>query len=323
MQNEIFSRKHLLTLGIVWILIMTLSLFAFLLRPAGRVDIPLEIKKKVVDLEERMGVEREVSVPILMYHHLIPKGTQVGDGDKYNQAILTVEQFQEQMAFLASRGYTTIDFDEYYQWVEEGTKLPEKPIIITFDDGYESNYRYAFPILKRYGFKATIFVIVSRRPDFNPKSYEPRKLTHMSWNQMRAMSLSGLISFHSHTYDLHHFVEVDERGRKDRALVARAYLPDKKRRETEKEHLAKVRKDLELAKKTMEKELGKEVNVISYPFGASSKKVQGIAQELGYTMGVSVVPGYNHKDQRLMALRRINISPQDNLQDLERKLMPF
>ena len=90
-------------------------------------------------------------VPVLNYH-------QVEDKDG-NPLTLWTDQFEAQMAYLAAEGYTTITIDEMMDAYEHGTPLPEKPVIITFDDGYADNYENAYPILKKYGFKATIFLI--------------------------------------------------------------------------------------------------------------------------------------------------------------------
>ena len=82
-------------------------------------------------------------VPVLNYHQVEEK-----DG---NPLTLWPDQFEAQMDYLAAEGYTTITIDEMMDALENGTPLPEKPVIITFDDGYADNYEYAYPILKKYG----------------------------------------------------------------------------------------------------------------------------------------------------------------------------
>ena len=90
-------------------------------------------------------------VPVLNYH-------QVEDKDG-NPLTLYCDQFDQQMAYLAEEGYHTITLDEMMDAAESGAPLPAKPVVITLDDGYVDNYEYAYPILKKYGFKATIFLI--------------------------------------------------------------------------------------------------------------------------------------------------------------------
>ena len=88
-------------------------------------------------------------VPVLNYH-------QVND-EKHSALTLHVDQFREQMEYLHNQGYNTITLDQLYDYLENGSELPNKPIVITFDDGYVDNYNNALPILKEYNMKATLF----------------------------------------------------------------------------------------------------------------------------------------------------------------------
>ena len=122
------------------------------------------------------------AVPVLNYHQV-----EVKDG---NPLTLHPEQFEAQMAYLKEEGYTTVTIDELMDACENGAALPEKPVVITFDDGYEDNYEYAYPILQKYGFKATIFLIYDLTDAY------PGYLT---WNEIAEMKASGLMRFESHT----------------------------------------------------------------------------------------------------------------------------
>ena len=95
--------------------------------------------------------ERTAEVPILLYHHITE---EPGEG-----GAVSVETFNEQMTALVEAGYTAVTFADLDAFVSGDGALPDKPILITFDDGYESNYTHAYPILKEHGLKATIFVI--------------------------------------------------------------------------------------------------------------------------------------------------------------------
>lgn len=92
------------------------------------------------------------TVPILLYHHLDPDQPE-------SETTLHPETFERQMRLLKEQGYTPISFDELIAFVEQGTPLPEKPVMITFDDGYTSNAVYAYPVLRELGFHASIFAI--------------------------------------------------------------------------------------------------------------------------------------------------------------------
>ena len=90
-------------------------------------------------------------VPVLNYHQV---------NDKYHSALtLNVAQFKRQMEYLHSEGYHTISLDDLYAYLTEGKELPDKPIVLTFDDGYIDNYEDVLPILESYNMQATIFMI--------------------------------------------------------------------------------------------------------------------------------------------------------------------
>lgn len=96
----------------------------------------------------------EVELPILMYHHITPEASII-----VNHMTITPERFEKHIIDILAVGYTPVFLEDLISYVESGEKLPEKPICITFDDGYLSNYEYAFPILKKYNIKANIAVI--------------------------------------------------------------------------------------------------------------------------------------------------------------------
>ena len=122
------------------------------------------------------------SVPVLNYH-------QINDWAD-NALTVHTDQFDAQMKYLADNGYTAITPAEMLDAWENHTELPEKPVIITFDDGYVDNYRNAFPILQKYNLKGTIFLI---------SDYVSTYPNYLTWAQTEEMQESGLIDFESHT----------------------------------------------------------------------------------------------------------------------------
>ena len=108
------------------------------------------------------------------------------------------------MHLLKEQGYTPISFDELIAFVEQGTPLPEKPVMITFDDGYASNAVYAYPVLRELGFHASIFAIgCSIGHDRYYKDTQYSLTPHFGQDEITEMLRSGLISIGSHTYDMH------------------------------------------------------------------------------------------------------------------------
>jgi peptidoglycan/xylan/chitin deacetylase (PgdA/CDA1 family) len=189
----------------------------------------------------------------------------------------------------------------------EGKRLPPKPVLISFDDGYESNYIYAYPVLKRLSLKATINVITSAVPPKTTSSFDPRVLTYLSWDQMREMAASGLIDFQSHTRDLHKFIPKAP-GKEGYAAVTPLYDARTGTTETPGDYERRIREDFVASRKALEENLGIAVFVLTYPYGVFSDDTRRLATEAGYTMQVTIVEGYNLRGGDLTRIKRINVS---------------
>ena len=122
---------------------------------------------------------------VLMYHHLVE------DPSELNEWRLTVDRFREDLQWIKEHGYTTVLPSE----LSSGHGLPEKAVMITFDDGYTSNYTLLYPLLQEFGAKAVISVIAQRTEAGIPG--------FLTWDMCREMAASGLVEIGSHTYNLH------------------------------------------------------------------------------------------------------------------------
>ncbi len=113
-----------------------------------------ELKNKEDNLKIQQAVSGKGSsklIPVLMYHSI--------DYEKNNELRIPKDKFREQMQYLKDNGFHPITLDELYSNIVFNTTLQDKPIVLTFDDGYSDNYTNAYPVLKEFGFKATVFVI--------------------------------------------------------------------------------------------------------------------------------------------------------------------
>jgi peptidoglycan/xylan/chitin deacetylase (PgdA/CDA1 family) len=130
-------------------------------------------------------------VNVLMYHHIQDEIT----AKRLGQTGLTVtpEWFDKQMEYLRDRQYRVIKMEDLVDFVRDSKPLPSKAVLITLDDAYEDNYLYAFPILKKYGFDATIFTPTGLVTVFD----------YLNWQEIQDMSSSGLIYFANHTWSHH------------------------------------------------------------------------------------------------------------------------
>lgn len=141
----------------------------------------------------------QISVPVLMYHHLIPEADLTGLFANNNVAV-SVEQFQKDVQTLKAQGYQTISLRQLNDFVQHGTELPGKSVVITFDDGYLSNKVYAQPILEEAGYSAVIFVLTGWIEE-QPQTFNVKGLQYLSWPEIKEMRKT--FQFASHTDNLH------------------------------------------------------------------------------------------------------------------------
>jgi len=170
--------------------------------------------------------------------------------------------------------------------------LPPRPLVITFDDGYQSNYVYAYPILRKYGYHASIDLIVSSVRDGPAASFDPAVLSYLSWDEVREMARSGLVDFQSHTYDLH------REGPDGVPLTLSRPAPE-------------VLADLIRAKAVIESETGQPVLALAYPYGRHPPELERLALEAGYGLGLTIDDGYVHRGDAVMAVKRFILSMDD------------
>ena len=250
-------------------------------------------------------------VPILMYHHLASETNG-------NEMIITPSDFEAQIKTLAENGYTAITFTDAENYVRYGAELPENPIIITFDDGYYSNYEYAYPVLSEYGMKATIFTIgCSVGKDTYKDTGKPIN-PHFGEKEIREMTDSGIIDIQSHTYDMHMspVFEGDDARTTMKQLAG----------ESEDEYISAIRKDIQKSREQLSKMTGEETFVLAYPEGYYNDNVQRIVKEEGIRVTLSTRTGV-HKlikglDQSLLAMRRIDanlLSPDELIEKISAK----
>lgn len=144
-------------------------------------------------------LNKQVQIPIIGYHHIV----EDKDKEAYfkgNMWVNSLSSFEAQMKLLKQKGYHSVSLDDIYEWRMGRKELDEKSICITFDDGFYSSIKYAEPILAKYGFTGTVFVIGSQIAD-KRESYLPQKRQHAS---LKDMEEAKALSFYSHSYDLHH-----------------------------------------------------------------------------------------------------------------------
>ncbi|MCL2047011.1 MAG: polysaccharide deacetylase family protein [Oscillospiraceae bacterium] len=269
------------------------------------VDLVIEAGFGEAAIMQKLSTEEYTAeLPVLMYHHLTDN---VG-----TYSAISISGFVEHMEALVEAGFTAVSLEQVMDYVYRGIDLPEKPILITFDDGYESNYTVAFPILREFGFHGTIFAIgVTYDKKDLYKDTERQIIPHFGHKEAREMVNSGLISIQSHSYDMHNVEEDDDPFRD--GVLQFSY-------ESDDEYLDMFRKDHALMEALLQ-EYGSIV-AFAYPYGRISTISAVLLNELGVKLTFSVDPGINTiikgLPQSLFALKRFNmdddVSPEDLLE---------
>lgn len=232
------------------------------------------------------GIYYRDHVAVLMYHHLSEKPMPQFPW------ILSADRFDDQMNLLKQEGFHVITMEQYREFMLNGGTVPDNAVLLTFDDGYESFYELAFPILKKYGYTAVNFVIVSTidHPD-------PNSVPKLNWEQMREMKRDGM-GFYSHTYDLHHYGIVDAEGGERPAASALLYIDDENRNEMNTEYYSRVTRDLAKAEQRLKEELGNTDSAIAFPYGSYNDRLLSACDSLGISLTFKIQDGINARTDR-------------------------
>ena len=211
-----------------------------------------------------------VAVPIIMYHSILDNPSRAG------QYVITPQQFEADLQYLQENGYATVGMADLIAYVTEGIPLPAKAVVLTFDDGYYNNYRYAHPLLQQYGMRAVISPIGvwSEHYSTHPSECDHDNYSHLTWEQLREMTQSGVWEIQNHSYDLHR-LEQNQKG------------AAKRKGESDADYGRRLRADLAAAQAAFAAQVGVTPTTFVYPFGAISEASQGVLEEMGFAASLS------------------------------------
>jgi peptidoglycan/xylan/chitin deacetylase (PgdA/CDA1 family) len=250
---------------------------------------------------------KKLALPVAMYHHILETPS------KWGNYVISPAQFREDMEYLRACGYTTVTAKQVLDYADGQGDLPEKPILITFDDAYESVYAYAYPVLKEFGMKAVVSVI-GRYTDLfsDPEETKHINYSHLNWEQLREMQESGVFEVGNHTYDMHWDGSSGKR-----------YGIRKRYGESLEAYREALLGDVYALSEQMEKELGEKPVVFAYPFGALCEESRPILEEMGFRIILTCEEKVNQlspgtKDP--IVLKRFNRPHRDSTAQYYKKL---
>lgn len=225
------------------------------------------------------------TVPILCYHRF---------GDEKARMVVSAEDFEAQMRYLAENDYRVVPLAALDGFLEGRSALPERAVVLTMDDGYRSNYEIAFPILKRYRFPATIFIYT----DFVTAR------AALTWPQMREMLESGLIDIQPHS-----------RAHSNLAFPAASENPAAFK--------GRVATEISAPTETLRRNLGVSLHTFAYPYGDAGELAMAELRSAGYRMAATVQSGGNPFFAHPYLLRRTMVYGEDDLAAFRKKLDVF
>ncbi|MBO5408518.1 MAG: polysaccharide deacetylase family protein [Clostridia bacterium] len=232
----------------------------------------------------------EIPVPILMYHSILKDPLRAG---AYVVSPLTLEN---DLIYIKEHGYETVFVSDLIAYVYEDKPLPEKPIVISFDDGHYNNLLYALPLLEKYDMKAVISVVGSYTEAFSKKDSHNPNYSYLTWEDISELQNSGRIEIANHTYRMH-----DSKTRNGSAI---------KKGETKSQYQKLLMEDLQSLQQDLEqKSKISPPKTFTYPYGYICLESQEVLEQYGFLASLScyeVVSRISKDPASLYCLGRFN-----------------
>lgn len=217
------------------------------------------------------------------------------DPDQTYMAVTTAKLVQ-QFNWLRENGYHPVSLDQILAARDGGPPLPDKAVLLTFDDGYVSFYTHVFPLLKAFGYPAALALVGSwlEVPADQLVPYgddmAPRSL-FVTWDQVREMTASGLVEIASHTWNLHRGILANPQGNTEPAVITRLYDAAEGRYEDDETYRARLARDFETNSAVIARETGRRPRMMVWPYGAYNRAAVEIARAAGMPLAATLDEG--------------------------------
>lgn len=252
---------------------------------------------------------------ILSYHEIADKSETLDP-----TYAVTPSNFDQQIHWLIANGYHFIGINDILAYRNSGKTLPKKAVLMTFDDGYQSVYANAYPIIKKYKIPVVIALVGSWLQAKDTVDFDGQKIARekfLSQKEIKEMIRSGLVEIASHSYFLHKGIQGNPQGNMQPAVITRQWLSDKHAYEDEKNYQQRIYNDLSANNTFLKHYTGQKPRVIVWPYGYYNKESRTIAARLGMNIGLTLDDGSNTRLTPLWGMRRILIDKSMTLKALE------
>jgi biofilm PGA synthesis lipoprotein PgaB len=266
----------------------------------------------------RASTETGAELTVLGYHEITdPSRARVPS------YAVTPTEFVRHMDWLRNHGYRFVAVDDVLSARGGKKPLPQKAVLVTFDDGYQSVYANAWPVLKLFRIPAVVNVVGGWLEEKEKVDFDGREVPRsdlVSWAALREMVESGLVEIGSHSFDLHRGIQGNPQGNMQPAGTTRRYDPAAKRYEDEAAYARRVQADLARNSDLIRRHTGKAPRVIAWPYGRYNATTRDVAERLGMRIGLNLEDGANVRDTPLWGLRRILVERGTRPWQLEREI---
>lgn len=244
-------------------------------KPAALIALSLAVACLWLDICYGTFTGVRCRLPVLMYHHFVEENKEDLDS-----TIVSRERFREQLAALREAGYQAVHLAQVIDFVENGAPLPDKPVLITMDDGYTSNLEIAAPILEEMGMCATVFVIgINEGEEVYAHDGQPFWQPRFAYEEAAPWVEKGVIEIQSHTYDMHQLASYGFSGREGVLQMEG---------EADEAYVLALREDLRLTRERREGQVSTDLVALAYPFGYWSERADQVLQTEGILMTFTI-----------------------------------
>lgn len=238
-----------------------ICIFAFIL-----VSVSFLITLKSEPIDKTVSSQQGIKLPVVMYHHITE------NPDKSGKYVVTTAELENDFKYIKEKGYETVLIDDLIKYSKGEIELPDKIIMVTFDDGFKSVYKLALPIIEKYGIKAIVAPVGAVTEEYTQNQNTDINYSYMTWDELKSINNNQLIEVQSHTYNMHKLSK-DSKNRNGMAKL---------NAETDYEYRNVIIDDLTKMQNELYKKSGITPTAIAYPYGLYSKRTLNIIKELGY-----------------------------------------